>query len=104
MMAQSTKKGRLSPLGAAMAHHQVGRFAQAQPRQEGKSVAAAANAVRLATSAGQLGRAAQPMENGRRAENYRRQRGGLAPVLTDRQRRRLRKKRLSAEAGQENGR
>jgi hypothetical protein len=45
----------------------------------------------LAALAGRQGVSARPMDNARRAENYRRQRGGLAPVLTDRQRRRLRK-------------
>lgn len=46
---------------------------------------------RFAELAGGKGRSATPMDNARRAENYRRQRGGVAPVLTDRQRRRLRK-------------
>lgn len=51
---------------------------------------------RLAALRGLASAKTAPMDNAERAEHYRRQRGGataVAPVLTDRQRRRLRKNR-----------
>lgn len=83
------KHGKLSDLGSMMAHFQLGRFAQSVPVVPAPDP----NAASLARAAGRQGASAPPMDNARRAENYRRRRGGLAPTLTDRQRRRLRKAR-----------
>jgi hypothetical protein len=95
-MGQSSKRGRLSPLGAAMAHQQMGRFFQARPETTLRDAGTASKRARMAIAdlAKMMGDRApktEPMDNGLRAEVYRRQRGGLAPTLTARQRRRLRK-------------
>jgi hypothetical protein len=89
-MSKGLKRGRLSPLGSAMAAQQQGRFAQA-PRHGSKVTAPRVPVAQLAELAGERGTTADPMDNGTRAMAYAAQRGGTAPVLTDRQRRRLRK-------------
>lgn len=85
-MSKGLKKGRLSPLGAAMAHLRQGRFAQVTKMAKPNTLDPAG----LARTAGDRGTSAAPMDNGQRALAYQRQRDG-ALQLTDRQRRRLRK-------------
>lgn len=91
-MSKGLKKGRLSPLGAALAAQQLGRFAQ-----KGKvDRPARPNAAKLAEMAGDLGTAASPLSNATRAEHYRTQRAGgkakFCAQLTPKQAKRLRKK------------
>lgn len=93
-----SKQGRLSPLGAATAHLQLGRFAQARPvvSLRGKVPAGAMPVLKLADIAGGRGVSATPMSGARRAANYRHQRAGapgkFCAQLTARQAKRLRKK------------
>jgi hypothetical protein len=89
-MGKGFKRGRLSPLGSAMAAQQQGRFAQA-PRGGSKVAAPRVPVAQLAELAGERGAVTPPMDSGARAMAYAAQRGGTAPILTDRQRRRLRK-------------
>jgi hypothetical protein len=73
-----------------MAAQQQGRFAQA-PRGGSKVAAPRVPVAQLAELAGERAAVTPPMDNGARAMAYAAQRGGTAPILTDRQRRRLRK-------------
>lgn len=78
--------------GATPAASGQGRFDNMHPgTATGIGKRAGQDLARLAKLAGDRAPKTPPMDNARRAKNYRRQRGCLAPVLTDRQRRRLRK-------------
>lgn len=92
------KTAPLTPLGAAMAHLQLGKFSQ---RAAGQTTAKRPDRRAAAVAAGARGTSAQPLSNATRAGNYRTQNAGgkakFCAQLTPAQARRLRKKSKTLE-------